>query len=194
MGESRPKHSKNQSLTGSLTRYGKSRRVPQVGGGPGLLGPASCGWGASHAAHARRSDAHQVPQSGRCRARGLHHRGPDPIAAQGTARRPRSGLFLRVDRRRALPGQRVSQGNRHRSGVSIDPHHHAQHGSARFTADRAEIVRLPSGHDPGDRFNRHRKDHDARLDDRSPQLDPLAQHHQPRGPHRVRSPQQDPVR
>ena len=97
MGESRPKHSKNQLLTGSLTRYGKSRRVPQVGSGPGLLGPASCGRGAAHAAHAWGPDAHQIPQSGRCRTRGLHHRNPDPIAAQGPARGQRSGLLLRID-------------------------------------------------------------------------------------------------
>ena len=79
-----PKRSKIQVLTGSLTRYGKNRRVPQVGGGAGLLGPASGGRRAADAAHARRSDADQVPRSGRCRARGLYHRGSDPESSSST--------------------------------------------------------------------------------------------------------------
>jgi len=157
MGESRPKNSKNQLLTGSLARYGKNRCVPQVRRGSGLLGSASGGGYSAHAAHAWGLDADQVSQLGRFRTRSLYHRGSDPIAAQSAARRPRSGFLLRVHGRRPLSRQCVPQGNRHWCGISIDPHDHAQHGPARLAADREKAVRLPPGHDSGDRLHGYGK-------------------------------------
>ncbi len=102
--------------------------------------------------------------------------------------RPR--LLLRVHRGRALSSQRIPQGNRHRRRVSGDSHADAEHRSAGAAADRAQALRLSSGHDPGHRLHRHRQDDDAGLDDRLPEHHPHAQHHQPGGSDRVRSPQQ----
>ena len=61
----------------------------------------------------------------------------------------------------------------------------------RAAADRHQAVRLPPGHGAGDRLDRHRQVDHARGDDRSPQPDAAAEHHQPRGPDRVRAPEQE---
>jgi len=50
-------------LTGSLGRYGKNRRIPQIRRGSGLLGPASGRGRAADVAHAWGSHADQVPRT-----------------------------------------------------------------------------------------------------------------------------------
>ena len=53
-----------------------------------------------------------------------------------------------------------------------------------------EALRLPPGHGAGHRLDRHRQVDHARGDDRPPEHARATQHHQPRGPDRVRAPQQ----
>ena len=102
--------------------------------------------------------------------------------------RPR--LLLRIGGGRPLSRQRVPQGDRHRRRLPRDSDADAEHRSAGTAAHRAQALRLPPGHDPGHRLDRHRQDHHAGVDDRLPEFDPHAQHHQPRGSDRVRPPQQ----
>ncbi len=66
-----------------------------------------------------------------------------------------------------------------------------EHRAPGAAADRQEAVRLPPGHDPGHGLHRHRQVDHAGLDDRPAELDAAAEHHQPRGPDRVRPPQQE---
>ncbi len=57
-------------------------------------------------------------------------------------------------------------------------------------AHRQEAVRQPPGHDPGHRLHRHGQVDHAGRDDRLPQLDAPAEHHQPGRPDRVRAQEQ----
>ena len=52
-------------------------------------------------------------------------------------------------------------------------------------------MRLSPGHGPGHRLHRHRQVDHARRDDRPSEPDPEAEHHQPRRPDRVRTPEQE---
>ena len=118
-------------------------------------------------------------------------RDPDPHAERAVRQGQRSGLLLRVLRGRALSRQCLPQGHRRRRHLPLHPRRRADAGEAGAAADRHQAVRLSPGHGAGHRLHRHRQVDHARGDDRSPQLDPAAEHHQPRGSDRVRAPEQD---
>ena len=77
---------------------------------------------------------------------------------------------------------------------AVFPHDSDRRALARFAepaADGQEVLRLPPGHGARHRLHRHRQVDHARGDDRPPERDPPAEHHQPRGPDRVRPSQQE---
>ena len=108
----------------------------KLGTAAGLLGRAPGGRRAADAAHVRRSDADQVPRpAATSELEGYITEILTPSQTEHFAARQRPGFLLRVRRRRALPRQRLPQGDRRRRHL---PRHSAPSADARAAGAAAD--------------------------------------------------------